>query len=362
MHGLSDVALLRLTSGTRFDSRRASPPPAATPSADESQRHGGVHRSTAPAADESETRLTYRRTERTTLLIETQEGDTVALKIETREKVRLTEHAGEEADSIVEQQIRARSTTRLAVFVKGELSSAELAAITDVVAQAAALVEAFYAGDVSGSFATANELGIDAEQLATAVLRLRLRESISYARLGSLPTPRPAADEPESAPAASSGNVSVQTPPTDAAIPPSAAEAVSAAAESGSAAAAADAPVPPDSDGDGGPAADSEAPAAAAPASYFATVLDFLSLLLDTFAENAGTVGSPEDHVPRGLVHYTLKLRIFGRVLVAAEHRKDDTTGGAVETPPPAQAAPALLADTVDALAARSDRQAGISA
>lgn len=138
--------------------------------------------------------LTYRRSERTTLFLETHEGDTVRLKIMTRESMAVDAAALEDGDvPLTALQVQARASTRVALFVNGDLSTDELDAIRSVVEQAGALAQAFFAGGAHHAFDAAAALDVDAAQLASIGLRLEVRQQLTYSRSSAAATPLAAA-------------------------------------------------------------------------------------------------------------------------------------------------------------------------
>lgn len=137
----------------------------------------------------------YTRTERTEIRILTQEGDVVRLRIGERSQASvdaLTASDGESALSAT--AISLSSTSRLDIRIEGDLNESELAAITDLLANAEAIVDDFFSGDTLGAFETVGQLGFDSEQLASFSLRAAVREQFSFSGVGA--QTQPPAEEP----------------------------------------------------------------------------------------------------------------------------------------------------------------------
>jgi len=290
-----------------------------------------------PAETQNASALAYRRSERTALFIQTQEGDTVRLKIKTRDAVALaTSQADTDDEPLTELQLRARSTTKIAFFVDGDLNADELAAIRSVVEQAGALAQEFFAGDFRSAFAAAAQLQIDATQLATVGLKMSIREQLTYTQYGTTrrPVPVPAAVDSTPPPAPSATPADAPTAPISSNSPPGA-DAVELPAEPPQAPAAASEPMP-------APAGQDLQPANLMQA-VLATIADFLSQLLETFES---PVSEQEGETSTASVGLSLKLKIFESVLLtvaASEAATAETSDGL----------PALVPETLDALASQ---------
>lgn len=281
--------------------------------------------------------LIYRRSERTALYIETQEGDTVRVRIKTREALTLDAAAvqGEDGGELLtELQLRARDTTKIAFYVDGDLSEAELTAIRAVIEQASALADEFFAGNLDAAFASAADLHIDASQLAKVGLRMSVREQLTYTQRGAaLPVP---AQTP--APPAPSTEASPTPAPAEPSATP-AAPAASAADPNAAAPPSAPTGAPPDGETPPVPTAPSE------PSVLAARVLEqiaaFLSHLLETFDE----AGEPQDPETPS-VHMSLKIKILHSVLLTV------STHATAPAADDHSTLPALVPETLDALAA----------
>ncbi len=159
--------------------------------------------------------LSYGRSERTTLFITTQEGDTVQLKIKSRESGALETAELEAGDQLLsELTLKTENSTKIFFVVNGNLSADELTAIQSVIEQASALAQDFFDGDLPSAFAAAQALNVDATQLATVGLRMSFREQLTYSQFGSA---RPLAAA--SAPAVPASNAPSESAATSAALP-----------------------------------------------------------------------------------------------------------------------------------------------
>lgn len=311
-------------------------------------RHGHVHRgcdangcvdaasaapSVQPGAAESATALTYRRTEKTTLYIQTQEGDTVRLKIKAREAVDAASATAQSGDTVVsELQLAARSSAKISISVDGNLNPDELAAIQSVVEQAGELADAFFDGNLQSAFSDAAALQIDASQLSQVGLRFSVREQLTYAHLGApraLPAPAPApANVPAAAPAAAV---------TAEGAAPEVATASTTATEA------------PAVDAASTVAADNSPPLSAA-AGVQQTIAGFLNQLLNAL----GTAAQPQDGATSGAsIHMALKIKIFQSVLMTASSSATAPADAGTAQNNTPSALPALVPETLDALAAQ---------
>jgi methionine-rich copper-binding protein CopC len=284
--------------------------------------------------------LKYRRSERTSLYIKTQEGDVVRLKFRTREAVSLeTAHAEGEHGEVSELSLKTRSASKLSVSVKGDLSAAELAAIQDTIEQATELAEDFFAGDVAAAFEGASALEIDGGQLARVKLKMKTMEHITYsARAVSLGMPtQVGAPQVDSNVVADDGHhresdsgVRIESEPR--------------VVLSEGATEAADAPDDATSpEGDLMPAAPDEGespvegpPSLSSSAEVFRSIGSFLTKLMDAFGAQQGG-GSAS------VLDVSLKLRVFESTLVTLSQMRMDSE---------APVSP-LLHETIDALEAQ---------
>jgi hypothetical protein len=282
--------------------------------------------------------LSYRRTERTTLLIETQEGDLVRLKIKAREAADFAAASTGQNSDVLLSDISAStySKTIISVFINGNLNADELAAIRDVLAQASNLATSFFAAGVDGAFAAAESLEIDPTQIATAALRMSLRERVAYSQYGPaqpVAAPAPTATEPRADGGAD-------------AVPAAASEAAPVPGVNP------DAPLPQDSAPEEPAAQTPPAPQTEAPelptanaAAILATIADFLGQLFATFDQ-------PEPNetgaTPAPSITMSLKLKIFQSLLLTM-HSTRPHGASPISDPP---ALPTLMIDTLDSLTA----------
>jgi hypothetical protein len=96
-------------------------------------------------AAQADASVSYRRSERTTIYVRTQEGDTVRLEIKLRESVdaqtaarRAAETDGDESPGASTQiALAGRASAKIALFVAGNLNEAERGAIAAVLDQRA---------------------------------------------------------------------------------------------------------------------------------------------------------------------------------------------------------------------------------
>ncbi len=125
--------------------------------------------------------------QRSTIRIRTQEGDIVRFDLRRVEKMSIEDASftdGEIISSSTEIEMSSRSRMRLRV--EGDLNEAEYAAVRNVFAQAEAIAEEFFGGDLVAAFDMAAGIQFDSEQLARVNMRFRekLESEISYATTG----------------------------------------------------------------------------------------------------------------------------------------------------------------------------------
>jgi hypothetical protein len=301
-----------------------------------------------PSTAESAAALTYRRTEKTALYIQTQEGDTVQLKIKSREAMEAAAAAQSGGTVVSELQLAARSSTKIVIAVDGNLNPDELAAIQSVVEQADELADAFFAGDVQSAFSDAAALQIDASQLSQVGLRMSVGEQMTYAQLGApraLPVAAPApTSAPANAPATAPGPAPAPTTDAAAASPGGAATAAAAVPVATAAATTADAPAADTTS----PGATNITPPQSPATSPQQTIAGFLNQLLDTF----GTGTQPQGGAAAGAsIHMALKIKIFQSVVMTAA--AGATAPASATAGNTLSALPALVPETLDALAAK---------
>lgn len=134
--------------------------------------------------------------ERGVLEIRTLEGDIVKIDFRSSMNVRL----GTAEGSGGQESLKVRVSERTSLQVEGDLNSAELAAIGDLVRKVDSLANEFFAGDVEQAFAAAADLQIDSTQLADYSLRLSMSQKVRIRTTESLASlegvPQPVADTP----------------------------------------------------------------------------------------------------------------------------------------------------------------------
>lgn len=347
------------------------------------------------AASESTFSLRYRGSARTALLIETQEGDTVRLKIKATESLKVDAARLEDGDRVVSSaQLQNRSRTSISLIVNGDLNAEELASIQSIVEQASKLASDFFSGDLNGAFKAATELDVDGQQLAKVGLKMRMKEQLTYSQHSvrnalAVPPEKSAQSHlassdrtvPKSEPAPVTPPTAVEQrtarPAVVAQTPTENAESVSPASPA--------LEVPP-----ARPSAESTntvSPSSQRPLSMVANrgltpagngpldfmqdmlsvIADFLTQLADAFDQiQADSEPSDADSMGGQMsVSTTLKFKIFESVLVsaselAANEASSDSARDVLESSSDDDGVPALVAETVEAVAAA--RQEPVSA
>lgn len=268
--------------------------------------------------------LSYRRAENTSLFIKTREGDTVELKIRSREAMSLTAaqlQDGDQTATAVQQ--RSNSSTRISFEVEGDLSEDELAAIREVIEQADALAAQFFNDDIAGAFAAAERLQMDGAQLASVAFSASLREQITYTEKS---TARPAGAPPATGLPGPQPAANVASPPAE---PPPAPQAAAT-------------PTPasmPLQIPDSAPPTPAAAPPATDP---LATIRQFLTDLVDQLSAPGAAAAKGTN------LELSLKFRIFQSV-VTTRAATQPAAGDA------AKPLPDLVPETLGALAAQQD-------
>ncbi len=338
----------------------------------------------APAQSDAaaSARLTYRRTDKAAIYIQTQEGDTVALKIKSRDAVAAEVGNGSSGDTpSTELTVAGSSSTKVAIFVHGNLNADELAAVQNVVDQAAALSDQFFSGDTQGAFAAAANLNVDASQLAKVGLRLSVREQATYAAIanaqpaaGQTSTASAASTDPAAASASPAPNVSAAAlaaaPPAETSTDPTSTSPAADPQEPTALPAASTAdPSPSDSTVPATPTASTDV------AAILGTVANFLHQLLDALSPPPADTASTHAQSSSAL-DFSLKINIFQSILLTVSSNEPATgtttdaaagaaaAGAAADSPAEAPAdagsapvasptATGLLSDTLDAIAAQ---------
>jgi hypothetical protein len=278
---------------------------------------------TAPSAAQprSASALSFSHSDRTTLFITTQDGDTVRLKIKSSESMSASSAELETGDGLLtEVRLQTQSTTKISFTINGDLSAEELTAIRGVVEQASELAQDFFAGDLQSAFAAAADFNIDASQLASVGLRMSSRAQLTYSEIGM---PRPSASLP--------------TPPTSAPPPTTSTSVV--------------ADIPPPSTAGLTEAAPAPTPEASVPVAHtpadstsqigevLGSIQNFLSTLINKLGTPAPTEASSVLHID-----LSLKLKIFQSMLTVATTESSTSQESTL---------PALVPETLDTLAAQ---------
>lgn len=291
----------------------------------ESQMHGDkvaqdniFHMHERRRAADRETMLAYRSSERTTLKIETQEGDKVRLKIRASESMSVSNtRSDDDGQEVASMQLQARSSVRVSFRVEGELNEAETAAIQSVIQQAGSLAESFYAGGMDEAFGIASGLDIDAGQLARVSIKLREETEGTYSQQ-SAALARPSVDRTDDDTDGTGTSGPVAGPDTGS----------TAAAASGTGTDVAATP-PAAEDVTASDAGDPATAPVSVSASALQSIGQFLNGLLDSF-------GGGEQ-----VSNTNLKLQVFSSLLVTISEQ---------ETDPDAEDAAALAGETVGVL------------
>lgn len=163
------------------------------------------------------TRASYVRKESLRLEVLTQEGDVVSLKIRNKDVMQASGASAVWADAAATQgRVDVVSTSKVRIEVQGNLNDAELAAIQDLAAQADAIAERFFAGDVAAAFEAGAALDLDGSQIAAAGLRLAVRERFTLQQTAT-GTPAATVAAPARSPLAPPQASTAPPPPTAAA-------------------------------------------------------------------------------------------------------------------------------------------------
>lgn len=286
-------------------------------------------------------RWTYSHSERTTLHIETRDGDVVRVKLSARESADVaTRRTGEEGADSLDLALRTRSSSRLSIRVQGDLDADELAAIQEAIEQAGALADDFFDGDLQAAFTAAAELDVDGEELAKVSMRMRSSERLTYAGYGygevpMLPWP---ANTPDLAPSSPLRIDPPAEPDPVEAVAVAAAEPEPEAEPPVAVDAPDPAPAPAEAEAEATPEPGpepAERDVSAVRADAFRAIGGFLGRLMDSLA------ASPEA-ASTGQLDLSLKLRVFQATLTTLTEAREGQ-----------EEVPALVHDTLDALAAQ---------
>ena len=154
----------------------------------------------APSATAS---FSYRRSERTTLFLTTQQGDTVQLKIKNQTSTDAAYSELESGETLLSQfSLQSKDASKMSLVVKGDLNADELRAIHRVVEQVSVMAQDFFAGNVADAFATAERFNMDGDQLADVAVGMRFEEQLTYTQTTAAPLlTQPRSNAPENIPA-----------------------------------------------------------------------------------------------------------------------------------------------------------------
>lgn len=278
--------------------------------------------------------LRYRRSERTALHFQTQEGDTVRLKIKASESLRIsTGESDDDGRSIADLELQARSRTRISFKVKGELNEAELAAIQSVIGQAGAMAEDFFTGDAAAAFSAASSLEIDAAQLANVSIRMKRSEQLTYPMSGMLPAQTGQPQAVERQPVAGEPSAGANEAGADVDTPAAPVDKNAAATDTAAGNDSATAPVAEE------PATEVAAEDAG-PVSFMANTLQSIGVFLNNLLDNFGSNEEAADD-QAAPVDMTLKLQVFRSMLLSVSE---------LQNPAEQDPATALAAETIDAV------------
>ena len=132
--------------------------------------------------------FSYRRSERTTLFLTTQQGDTVQLKIRNQTSTDAAHSEFESGETLLSQfSLQSKDSSKMSLVVKGDLNADELRAIRSVVEQVSVMAQDFFAGNVADAFETAERFSMDGAQLADIAVGMRFEERLTYTQTNAAP-------------------------------------------------------------------------------------------------------------------------------------------------------------------------------
>ncbi len=167
-----------------------------------------------------------RSKQRSTIKIQTQEGDIVKFDLRRVDRLSASDVAIQtDSGSASLTEISVSSKSRLVLKVEGDLNSAELDAIKNVFSQAEKLAEEFFAGDLNAALEVVAGLEFDTSQLARVSMKFRSKERISVQQttLQNAPVAAPAASPTSPDPAAVPTAAPIVAPTTAPIVAPTAA-------------------------------------------------------------------------------------------------------------------------------------------
>ncbi len=225
---------------------------------------------TTPTAGSGALAADYRLTESGAIDLLTTDGSVVHIGFRSSEGGSLVGASATGAAGIAAYAaVSSYANTRFTVSVQGSLSTDELKAVNDVLGQVNTLATQFFSGNVAQAFASASALNVDPTEIAGVSLKLSESASLRLVSVGDAPTPAAATTGDSAA-----GTPAAAAPPT-LSLPASAATAQSTTAT--------------DSATTTTNVADPSAatPAAALPADQGATLLDYLTKVLDAIGTDS---------------------------------------------------------------------------
>jgi hypothetical protein len=98
----------------------------------------------------------------------------------------------------------------------------------------------------------------------------------------------------------------------------------------------------------------------ASPLNFLTEILDFLTLLIDSFDDVEVDDTDNQPPASTGIVQFSLKLRIFGSILVAIGDAESSGEADGAQEGDTASTVPALAVDAIESLAAHNEPQTSI--
>ncbi|MCP5418632.1 MAG: hypothetical protein H6965_16235 [Chromatiaceae bacterium] len=238
-----------------------------------------------------------RTKQRSSISIQTQEGDLVTIDLRRIDTLSATTVALNDGDtSAAATSLELSSRSRLQLHIEGDLNDAELGAIRNVLAQAEDIASWYFGTDsaAEGAFETAANFDFDSDQLARVDMRMRMQQRVSLTYLEVRNT-MSASSEAEALPPANLASNGALT----------------ASLES---------------------EANSESPTAIAPADSIVNNVDFMSQFRHSVQE--GFAGNENGLAVRFHYSESFKLDLFRAVVhaVTPEESSVTTTGNAVQS------------------------------
>jgi len=270
-----------------------------------------------------------RTKQRSTIKIQTQEGDIVRFDLRRVDRLSASDIAIQtDSGSASLTEVSVSSRSRLVLKVDGDLNDAELDAIKNVFAQAEQLADEFFSGDLNAALEVVAGLEFDTSQLARVSMKFRSSERISMqqATLQSAPAVAP----PESAASASASTATVVAPTATPATPISdlpSTETVSASASTVADVKPETTVVADDISGSG------------SLLSGFASLIDYLGKIADYLEQTVGQFGDSLQGAATTSMRFefteSLRLDILRAVMIEtapeSEENRKASTGDAIQ-------------------------------